>query len=206
MTELELVRAARAGDEGAFETLVRTHEKKIYNLCLRLCANAEDAADAAQEAFVSAWRALPFFREESNFATWLYRLATNASIDLLRREKRHRAPLSLDDEEQNVDVADEAAAPDALYEKKELREAVLRAMEGLGEEYRRVLILRELQQLSYQEIAEILDLDLGTVKTRIHRARKNLRNALVSSGTFLQTLPSKEIDERKPQQKGDEES
>ncbi len=205
MTELELVRAARGGDEDAFETLVRAHEKRIYSLCYRLCGNADDAADAAQEAFVSAWRALPFFREESNFATWLYRLATNASIDLLRREKRHRAPLSLDDEEQSVDAVDETASPHALYEKKELREAVLRAMESLSEEYRRILILRELQQLSYQEIAEILDLDLGTVKTRIHRARKNLRNALVSSGTFLQTLPSKEIDERKPQQKGDEE-
>ncbi|MBQ2830641.1 MAG: sigma-70 family RNA polymerase sigma factor [Oscillospiraceae bacterium] len=205
MTELELVRAARAGDEGAFETLVRTHEKKIYNLCLRLCGNSDDAADAAQEAFVSAWRALPFFREESNFATWLYRLATNASIDLLRREKRHRAPVSLDDEEQSVDAVDESASPDELYEKKELRAAVLRAMEGLSDEQRRILILRELQQLSYQEIAEIMDMELGTVKTRIHRARKNLRNALVSSGTFLQTLPSKEVEDRKPKQKGDEE-
>ena len=205
MTDLELVRAARAGDEGAFETLVRTHEKKIYNLCLRLCGNSDDAADAAQEAFVSAWRALPFFREESNFATWLYRLATNASIDLLRREKRHRAPVSLDDEEQSVDAVDESASPDELYEKKELRAAVLRAMEGLSDEQRRILILRELQQLSYQEIAEIMDMELGTVKTRIHRARKNLRNALVSSGTFLQTLPSKEVEDRKPKQKGDEE-
>ena len=202
MTELELVRAARSGDEGAFETLVRTHEKKIYNLCLRLCENGDDAADAAQEAFVSAWRALPFFREESNFATWLYRLATNASIDLLRREKRHRAPLSLDDEEQSVDVADETASPDTLYEKKELREAVLRAMEGLSDEQRRILVLRELQQLSYQEIAEVLELDLGTVKTRIHRARKNLRDALVS---FLQIIPSKNTDGEKAQQKGDEE-
>ena len=168
-------------------------------------ANGDDAADAAQEAFVSAWRALPFFREESNFATWLYRLATNASIDLLRREKRHRAPLSLDDEEQSVDVADETASPDTLYEKKELREAVLRAMEGLSDEQRRILVLRELQQLSYQEIAEVLELDLGTVKTRIHRARKNLRDALVSSGTFLQIIPSKNTDGEKAQQKGDEE-
>lgn len=205
MTELELVRAARGGDEDAFETLVRSHEKKIYNLCCRLCGNAEDAADAAQETFVSAWRALPFFREESNFATWLYRLATNASIDLMRREKRHRAPVSLDDEEQSVDAVDEAASPDSLYEKKELREAVLRAMETLSDEYRRILVLRELQQLSYQEIAEILDMDLGTVKTRIHRARKNLRNALVSSGTFLHMIPSKETDDRKSQQKGGDE-
>ena len=92
-TEQEWIEAARQGDERAFAELVRTYESKVYHLALRMCGNREDALEIAQEAFLSAWRGLPFFREESSFATWLYRLTTNAAIDFLRREKRRVAVL-----------------------------------------------------------------------------------------------------------------
>lgn len=112
MTETELVRAAQKGDESAFEELVRTYEKKIYHLSLRMCNNQEDALEIAQETFLSAWRGLRFFRGDSSFSTWLYRLASNAAIDFLRREGRQSAlsGLSLDDESLRLDPPDSPAA------------------------------------------------------------------------------------------------
>lgn len=97
MTTEDLVRAAAGGDQDAFAQLVRLHENKVYTLALRMCARAEDAADVAQEAFLSAWRGLPSFRGEAGFSTWLYRLTANAAIDHLRRTRRQRGELSLDD-------------------------------------------------------------------------------------------------------------
>ena len=107
----ELVRAAAGGDEDAFAQLVALHEKKVYNLALRMCGNPEDAWDAAQEAFLSAWRGLPSFRGEAGFSTWLYRLTSNAAIDLLRRNKRQRGEASLDDENLGIDAVDRAPSP-----------------------------------------------------------------------------------------------
>ena len=109
MTVEELARAAASGSVEAFAQLVELHEKRVYALALRMTGNQEDAADVAQEAFLAAWRGLPSFRGEAGFATWLYRLASNAAIDCLRRGKRQRGNLSLDDEELGLDAP--AAAP-----------------------------------------------------------------------------------------------
>lgn len=191
MTVDELVRAAAAGGEDAFAELVRLHEKKVYNLTLRLCGNPEDAADAAQEAFLSAWRGLPAFRREAEFSTWLYRLASNASIDLLRRSKRRRGEASLDEEESPIDAVDAAPSPQERLEGAELRDAVAAGMAQLSESHRHALVLRELQELSYEEIAAVLEVDLGTVKSRISRARGALRKILVKNGNLSGYLPSK---------------
>ena len=110
MTEQELVRAAAGGDTEAFERLVRTYENKIYHLALRMCGSSEEASDIAQEAFLAAWRGLPSFRGEANFATWLYRLTSNAAIDYLRRQRKQRGELSLDDEELGLDAVDAIAS------------------------------------------------------------------------------------------------
>ena len=190
MTEQELVRAAAGGDTEAFERLVRTYENKIYHLALRMCGSADEAADIAQEAFLAAWRGLPSFRGEANFATWLYRLTSNAAIDYLRRQRKQRGELSLDDEELGLDAVDAGPGPQDAAEGEEVRSAVAAGLGALSEGHRQVLVLRELQGLSYEEIAAVLAVDLGTVKSRISRARSALRKILLENGNLSGYLPS----------------
>ncbi len=194
LQERRWVDAARNGDQAAFEQLVRLYEKRVFALTLRMCSNREDAAEAAQETFLAVWQGLPNFRGESSFSTWLYRLASNACVDLLRREGRHRAAAgpSLDDEETRTDVPDSAPTPHEQAERQELREQVEAGLRALSPDHRQVLVLRELHQLSYDEIARVLSLDVGTVKSRINRGRKQLRNFLVQSGNFSPPGASKE--------------
>ena len=202
MKEDLLLEKARQGDQEAFGELVRLYEKKVYALTLRMCKNPDDAAEAAQEAFLAAWQGLKFFRGEASFSTWLYRLASNACVDLLRKEQRHRAAAgpSLNDEDTYMDIADDAATPQELAERSELREQIEEGLQSLSPEHREVLILRELHQLSYDEIAQTLDLDTGTVKSRISRGRKALRNFLLQSGNFSHPGASKEM--KKPGKEG----
>lgn len=187
------IAGARRGDADAFESLMHLHEKQIYGLCLRLCGNSEDAREVAQETFLSAWQGLPAFRGDASFPTWLYRLASNACMDLLRRERRSRgaAGPSLDDTLVNFEIPDPMPGPQEHAEQDELHQAVLKGLETLSPEHREVLILREIHQLSYDEISEVLDLDEGTVKSRINRARKQLRAFLARSGNFFTLVPSK---------------
>ena len=174
MTEQELVHSARKGDSMAFGELMQAHQDKIYTLCYRMTSNAEDAADLTQEVFLSAWRSLSRFQEQSSFGTWIYRMATNASIDFLRREKR-RQVLSMtmeeDSEERQAQVPDERYSPHRLLEQKEARQAVADALAALSPEHRQVLVLREMEGLSYQEIGQLLGLKEGTIKSLITRAR-----------------------------------
>lgn len=190
--EQKWIDAARKGDPEAFEQLVLLYEKRVLALTTRMCRNAEDAEEAAQETFLAAWQGLPFFRGDSSFSTWLYRLASNQCVDLLRRENRHRdaAGPSLNDEELNIDVPDSAISPHEAAEQKELREQIAAGLAALPPEYRQVLILREMHQRTYDEISEILSLDVGTVKSRINRGRKRLRNFLLESGNFSAAPPS----------------
>ena len=194
MTEMELVRAAAGGDESAFGELVRLYENKAYHLALRMCGNAEDAADVAQDAFLAAWRGLPAFRGEAGFSTWLYRLVSNAAIDHLRKTKHQRGNVSLDDEELNLDAPDSAPGPQESAEGKELQLLVQDGLMELGDDHRAVLVMREVQGLSYEEIAGKLGIDLGTVKSRISRARTSLRKILLRSGNLSGYLPSNPMD------------
>lgn len=189
--------AARQGDQDAFEQLVRAYEKRVFALTLRMCGNPEDAAEAAQEAFLAVWQGLESFRGEASFSTWLYRLASNACVDLLRREGRHRAAAgpSLDDEEVKLEAADPAPTPQEAAERAELRRQIENGLRALPAEYRQVLVLREMHQLSYEEIGQTLSLDPGTVKSRISRGRKRLQKFLLESGNFFGRPPSKEPEE-----------
>ena len=196
MTEQELVARARRGDESAFEALVTENEKRIYNLCRRLTGNQEDAAELTPEAFLNAWRGLGRFQGESSFSTWLYRLATNACIDFLRKEKRRQSlsmTVSLDDEEEarQVELPDERYAPEGALERAEARRAVAEGLERLTLEHRQVLVMREIHGLSYAEIGQVLGLEEGTVKSRIARARGALRKVLTERGNLFGEPSSK---------------
>ncbi|MFI3250105.1 MAG: sigma-70 family RNA polymerase sigma factor [Eubacteriales bacterium] len=187
--EKRLVHKAKNGSQIAFGELVSLHEKKIFALCYRMMGNPDDAQDAAQEAFFSAWRALPNFKEESAFGTWLYRLANNACIDLLRKQNRYKTTsLSQEFEEgeegAELQIPDNTTRPDTKFEQKELGIALQEGLDSLPSNHREVLLLREISGLSYQEISEKLDLDLGTVKSRIARGRTTLRKFLLEKGNF----------------------
>ncbi len=196
MTDLELVTAAQQGDQAAFGALVEKYQAMAYSQALRMVGNPDDAADATQDAFLNAWRALPGFQGQSSFSTWLYRLTSNACIDLLRRSKR-RPTLSItvadEDEEgpQETDIPDERWSPERELERKETRQAVRSGLTALSPEHREVLALREFEGLSYQEIAQLLELEEGTVKSRIARARLALREFLLKNGNFSFSPPSK---------------
>lgn len=194
MEEKELTARARAGDEAAFAALMEANQGRVYNLILRMTGSPEDALELSQEAFLNAWRGLKNFHGESSFSTWVYRLASNVCIDFLRREKRRRSismTVSLDDEEEHqAELPDERYSPERACERGETRDAVRKALGELSEEHRQVLIMRELQGMSYAEIGEILDVEIGTVKSRISRARLALRKILVKSGNFSGILSS----------------
>lgn len=190
--EQKWVAAAREGDQEAFAELVRLYEKRVLALTQRMCQNPEDAAEAAQEAFLAAWQGLKSFRGDSSFSTWLYRLASNACVDLLRREGKRRAAVSLDDEELNLDIPASVPSPQEEAERRELRERIEEGLRALPLDYRASLVLREIQQLRYDEISQALGLDIGTVKSRISRGRKKLRVFLLASGNFSPPPPSKE--------------
>ena len=195
MPDKELVEKAKAGDQGAFEQLVIDNQNRVYSLALRLTGDRETAADLAQEAFVKAWQGLGSFQGDSSFATWVYRLATNVCIDYIRRQKRREAvepSVSLDDEDSGwAEPADWEQDPHRQLERSEQGRALARGLARLPDWQRRVLVLRELSGLSYQEISQALDVDLGTVKSRIARARLSLRKILLEDGNFFEYAPSK---------------
>ena len=195
MTDRELVEQAKKGDQSAFERLVLDNQNKVYSLALRLTNDREAAADLAQEAFVKAWQGLGAFQGESSFATWMYRLTTNVCIDHLRKKKRREGvepAVSLDDADSGwAEPADRDSDPQLVLEKLERGRALARGLARLPEWQRRALVLRELSGLSYQEISDELEIDLGTVKSRIARARLNLRKVLMEDRNFFDPPPSK---------------
>lgn len=186
--ELYLVQEAQGGDTASFEKLVLSNQTRVYNLALRMVGNEEDASDMSQEAFIKAYNSIDGFRGDSRFSVWLYRLTTNVCLDFLRSKsrKQHDSLTYQDDEDdgRELDIPDERFSPDTLAEKKELREAVRRGLEKLPDDYKVILLLREIEGLSYEEISLVLSLETGTVKSRIFRARKKLCGILLSDRNF----------------------
>lgn len=193
-----LIRRAQSGDEGAFEQLLLAHQKGVYNLCLRMAGNPNDALDLSQEAFIRAWRALGQYQFDAAFSTWLFRLTSNVCIDFLRRQKRqqHMSLTVTDDDEpgEEFTVPDPAPGPEEQAVHNERRQAVARAMAALPEDYRAVMQLRAVEELSYEQIAEILDIKVGTVKSRLARARTQLRKIL-KDGNFFDSDSSEQMPE-----------
>ncbi len=198
--EKTLIRQVLDGDTEAFGGLVSLHEKQVYNLCLRMVNNPEDARDLTQEAFLKAWRSLQFYRSESSFSTWLYRLTSNLCIDHLRQQKRRPAvSLTMGEEEEPVELEVESSrpTPEEQVIHRESRWAIAAAMAQLEEEFRLILTLRVVEELSYEQIAAVTDLKVGTVKSRIARARTKLRKILLQNGNKLTGDSSKECERGK---------
>ena len=177
-----LIRRAQHGDADAFEQLLLEHQKNVYNLCYRMAGNPDDAMDLSQETFLRAWRCLDQYQFASAFSTWLYRLCSNICIDFLRRRRRQQTvPLTFEDadgEEQTYAVPDAQPLPEEQVELKLTHETLAAAMAQLLPEHRAVLQLRVVNEMSNEQIADVLDIQIGTVKSRLSRARNQLKKIL----------------------------
>ncbi len=174
--ERQLVYKAQQGDASAFEKLLIRYEQYVYNLALRMLGDPNDAEDLAQQAFVRAWRGLSNFRGQAKFSTWLYRIVANLCYSRLPQVKAELAMLIPDDEALFLPDERQEVEPGVLDE--ELRQVVHNAIQQLPESYRLLVTLRHLQEMSYEEIAQVTGMPLGTVKTGIFRARRQLKEAL----------------------------
>ena len=187
--EQSLIRRVLAGERDAFEPLVTENQTLVYNLALRMTGSEQDALDMAQEAFIKAYSSLGSFRGDSRFSTWLYRLTANVCTDLLRSRARHPQQSLTEteddaDEGAQSDLPDPTPGPEEQAERSEQRELVRAAIQQLPPEFARILLLRELGGLSYEEIGTQLRLEPGTVKSRLFRARSKLASILLKSGNF----------------------
>ena len=179
----ELIRRSQAGDIEAFEQLILAYQKKIYNIAYRMMGNPDDAYDMAQEALVKIFKFIKNYRGEASFSTWIYHITINTCRDELRKkywqtETSLDQPFEQDDGPLTKEVADFSFLPEAQYEKKELQEYLQNLINALHPEYRMVMVMRENMGLSYEEIAKELNVSLGTVKSRLNRARKSLREKI----------------------------
>lgn len=174
MDDPQLIESALAGNSAAFGDLVRKYQDRLYNTMVHLIGSAEDAKDVVQDAFVKAFVKLESFQRSSSFYTWLYRIAFNTAMS---RQRRRRETRSID-EDCGRDPTDPAAAPGDRLEQEELAGQVRRALATLSEEHRTVLVLRDIDGCEYEAISEILEVPLGTVRSRLHRARLQLREQL----------------------------
>lgn len=185
-----LVQRARQRDLAAFETLVERHEEKIYRLAMRLVRNESDAQEILQETFLSAWRNLASFEGKAQFGSWLYRVAANAALMMLRTQRRRPAvsaeelgPGGLDEAAHRDDTGfhrrgDWSKRPDDQLQSTELQQKLQQAIDGLPEAQREVFLLRDVEGLSTEETADLLAITVPTVKTRLHRARLTLRDVI----------------------------
>ncbi len=183
VSDEELVRRVQKGNSVAFEELVRRYERKVYNIAYRILGNEEEAVEALQDTFLRAYRFIPRFRFKSSFYTWLYRIATNVSLTRLRRRKAQET-VSLDEPVKNTDdlvfdLPDTGQTPEQAFQQKRLREKLQEAVKSLPEDYRAVVILRDIEGLSNEEVSKILKISIPAVKSRLHRGRLALREKLV---------------------------
>jgi RNA polymerase sigma-70 factor (ECF subfamily) len=175
-----LVARARSGDRAAFDALVLRYQDRVFNMSLRMLGNREDALDTAQEVLVTAYRSLGGFQERARFSTWLYRITVNRCRDELRRRQtvKHTRPASLDAGEDPLEPAGPPVTPDQEASARELAGAVERAIGGLPEEVREALVLRDTHGLGYEQIAKACSIPVGTVRSRLNRARTLLKEKL----------------------------
>jgi RNA polymerase sigma-70 factor (ECF subfamily) len=173
VNEIELITRAKSGERNAFSELVSIHAQGVRNVIYRMCGDAQVAEDAAQETFIQAWLHLGSYRPQTSLRSWLYRIAVNAATDILRKEKRI-LPNSLED----LQLRDPELGPEAMLFQEERTALIQKAVLSLPGACRAVLVLREYEGMSYHEIADALDIPIGTVMSRLNYARKSLRGKL----------------------------
>ncbi len=185
--ETQLVAASQHGDQDAFAQLVQRHQRRVFNLVFRMLQQYEEASEATQETFLAAWQGLPSFRGDARFSTWLYRIAYNCSLKQLELRKRDRALQVVMQAEQAAYEARQPEPIDAGLE-AHARQAIIREqISALPPKYRIVLVLRHLQDMTYEEMADILTIPIGTIKTHLFRARNLLKERLESLDRELNT-------------------
>ena len=171
------------GDEKSFESLILGCQSKAYNIAIRYLKNEEDAMDALQESFIKIFRHLNSFKEDSRFDTWVYRIVVNTCNDILRKNSNKKITDSIyrseDEKETVIEIPDSTGSPEEVYAKKEKSEFLMSCLDKLNEEQREIIILRDIQGFSYDEISEILKCSVGTVKSRINRSRLKLREIIM---------------------------
>lgn len=187
----ELVKRSQEGDRASFDILVREHYSLVYNIAYRMLGDHDRAADATQSAMVRAYKALSRFRQDATFSTWLYRIVTNVCLDELRQKERGTQSLTLltensDTELEERDIPDSKGDPAADAEQRERQELVQEALGRLASEHRAVVVMYDLSGLSYEEMAETLEIPLGTVKSRLNRARHALKEELAADMELFQ--------------------
>lgn len=184
-TDFALIKRAKSGDESAFAELVEPYGKRIYNIGIRMLGNSEDAADMTQEVLLKIYRYLGGFRGDSAFSTWIYRITVNTCRDYLRAAYR-KQEINFSDFGEDTDlagefeIADVSSIPETVYLEGEGRDYLLSLISGLNPKYRIVIVMREISGLSYQEIADAVNISIGTVKSRISRARAALVDKIVA--------------------------
>ena len=182
--EKEIIENVLGGDTDAFEELLLAHQTNVYNLAFKMTGNQTDAEDISQEAFFKAFRLLKGFRGDSRFSVWLYRLTYNQCIDFLRKRKRNQAvSLSQSDDGGDdfaLEIPDVRELPENAAIRRELGNAINKSIKELDQNYREIIVMREIADMSYSDIAKTLNINEGTVKSRLSRARKNLANLLLS--------------------------
>ena len=187
-TDEQLVRKSQDDDERAFGELVSRYESKVYSLALKMLRNPEDAEDVLQDTFLRAYRGIKSFKGNSTFSTWIYRITANSA--LMRLRKRQLPTVSIDDADEReapINIADWAPGPVEQMLNQETQAAMTEAIDALPPEFRQVFVLRDIEELSNAEVAEILDLSVAAVKSRLHRARLKVRNRLATYFTEPRT-------------------
>lgn len=178
--DTQLVKASQQGDQDAFALLVQKHQRRVFTMSLHMLQDYEEASEITQEAFVAAWQGLPSFRGEACFATWLYRIAYNCSLRQLEQHKRERALQAAIQAEKILEEVNKERQVEDILELRGRQTMVREQMEKLPARYRMVLILRHLQEMTYEEMAEILATPVGTIKTHLFRARHLLKERLLA--------------------------
>ena len=182
MPEIDLIKRCKRGDRSAFDELVTLYQSRVVNMAYGMLSDSDDALDAAQEVFIRVYRGIGGFREKSSFTTWLYRITTNVCADFLRKRQREGHVISLNDdgggETTAADVRDTAPTPEESVEITEQHKAVREALGMIKDEYREVLVLYDIQGLSYKAISGILKIPEGTIKSRLNRTRMSLKKIL----------------------------